>query len=294
MKVSAFTFIRNALKYDYPVIASINSILPIVDEFVVCVGNSDDGTEALIRNIASPKIKIVPSVWDDSLREEGKVLAVETNKALDATAADADWLFYLQADEVVHEQYLPVIKEAMLRYKDDKAVEGLLFRYVHFYGSYYYVADGRKWYSHEIRVIRNNKKIRSYRDAQGFRLDDKKLNVKKIDAAIYHYGWVKNPVFMQKKRKENARFWINEQEEKEWMAKMEKEGEQFDYSQIDSLSLFEGSHPAVMKERVAAEDWTFEHNIKKKNFKNIKHRFLYFLNKKFGWRPFEYRNYRLV
>jgi len=294
MKVSAFTFIRNAVKYDYPAVESITSILPIVDEFIVCLGDSDDGTEEEINKIGSSKIKIVPSVWDDALREGGKVLAVETNKALDATASDADWLFYIQGDEVVHEKYLPAIKKAMEKYKDDAHVEGLLFRFVHFYGSYHYVADGRKWYSHEVRIIRNNKAIRSYRDAQGFRLNDRKLNVKKIDAAVYHYGWVKNPVHMQKKRKENARFWIDESGEKQWHETIEAEGEKFDYSKIDSLSVFDESHPAVMKKRVDGEDWQFEHNIKKKNFKNIKYRFLYFLDKKFGWRPFEYRNYKLV
>ena len=294
MKVSAFTFIRNAVTYDYPAVESITSILPIVDEFIVSIGNSEDETEALIKSICSPKIKIVPSVWDEQLRQGGQVLAVETNKALDATAADSDWLFYIQADEVVHEKYLPYIKNAMVKYKDEQRVEGLLFKFIHFYGSYHYIADGRKWYSHEVRIIRNNKNIRSYKDAQGFRLNNRKLHVKKIDAAIYHYGWVKNPVHMQKKRKENARFWIDEQGEKQWYEQIKTEGEEFDYSKIDSLSLFEQQHPEVMKKRVANEDWTFEHNIKRKNFKNFKYRFLYILDKKFGLRPFEYRNYKTV
>ena len=86
MKVAGFTFIRNAVRYDYPVVESITSLLPLVDELVVCVGNSDDSTLALIESIASPKIKIFHSVWDDSLREGGKVLAVETNKALAAVS----------------------------------------------------------------------------------------------------------------------------------------------------------------------------------------------------------------
>jgi glycosyltransferase involved in cell wall biosynthesis len=105
MKVSGFTFVRNAVKYGYPVVESITSILPVVDEMIVCLGNSDDETEAVIKAIGSAKIKIVHSVWDDSLREGGKVLAVETDKAIAATAADSDWLFYIQADEVVHEKY---------------------------------------------------------------------------------------------------------------------------------------------------------------------------------------------
>ncbi|HMU72790.1 MAG TPA: glycosyltransferase family 2 protein, partial [Ferruginibacter sp.] len=113
MKVSGFTFVRNAVKYGYPVVESISSLLPIVDEMVVCLGDSEDETNALIGSIGSEKIRTIHSVWDSSLREGGKVLAVETNKAMDATAADSDWLFYIQADEVLHEKYYPVILEAM-------------------------------------------------------------------------------------------------------------------------------------------------------------------------------------
>ena len=294
MKVSGFTFVKNAVKYGYPVVESITSILPIVDEMVVCLGDSEDSTNELIASIGSDKIRTVHSVWDDRLREEGKVLAVETDKAIAATADDSDWLFYIQADEVVHEQYLPVIKAAMERYLDDRRVEGLLFNYHHFYGSYKYIGDGRKWYSKEIRVIRNNKNIHSYRDAQGFRwADDRKLNVKLIDAYIYHYGWVRNPLTMQQKYADFSKLWTGQPAEgKELKAKAKEE--QFDYSKIDSVTLFEGTHPAVMKELVKKEDWNFDMDIKKKNFKNTKHRVLYFAWKNFGWRPFEYSNYKRI
>ena len=294
MKVCAFTFVKNAIKYDYPVVESIRSILPIADEYIICAGDSEDDTEKLIGSIGSGKIKIIHSVWDKNLREEGRVLAVETDKAIDAAPDDADWLFYLQADEVVHEKYLPVIKEAMEKYKDDKRIEGLLFRYMHFYGSYTYVGDGRKWYSKEIRVIRNNKQIRSYRDAQGFRINGRKLRVKQVDAYIYHYGWVKNPALMQKKWRDFGQFWNKEESHREWTKKVDESGKEFDYSKIDSLTKFEGTHPAVMSERIKNEDWNFEYNLKNKNFKNFKHRMLYFIQQSFGWRPFEYRNYKKV
>lgn len=287
MKVSGFTFVKNAIKFGYPVEESIRSILPVVDEMIVCVGDSEDETTLLIESIGSDKIKIIHSVWDNSLKEGGKVLAAETNKAIAATAADSDWLFYIQGDEVVHEKYHTVILAAMQQYKDDKRVEGLLFNYLHFYGSYKYTGDGRAWYSKEIRVIRNDKKISSYKDAQGFRwADDRKLNVKLIDAFIYHYGWVKNPLTMYKKQENFRKLYRPVEEAKGDVA--------FDYSQIDSLTLFEGTHPAVMKDLVNKEDWNFERDIKKKNFKSLKHRILYFLSKNFGWRPFEYSNYKKI
>jgi Glycosyl transferase family 2 len=294
MKVSGFTFVKNAIKYGYPVVESITSILPVVDEMVVCLGNSEDDTNNLIASIQSDKIKIIHSVWDDSLRKGGKVLAVETDKAIAATAGDSDWLFYIQADEAVHEQYHITITNAMHKYKDDKRVEGLLFNYHHFYGSYKYIGDGRNWYSKEIRIIRNNKNIKSYRDAQGFRWNDgRKVNVKLIDAYIYHYGWVRNPLTMQAKAEGFSELWNGEGGRRR-NEKTEKEQIKFDYSAIDSVTLFTGTHPVVMKDLIAKEDWNFEIDIKKKNFKNIKHRLLYFIWQNFGWRPFEYSNYKKI
>ena len=295
MKVSGFTFVKNAIKYGYPVVESITSILPIVDEMIVCLGDSEDETNKLIESISADKIKIIHSVWDNSLREGGQVLAVETDKAMDATAIDSDWLFYIQADEVLHEQYHPVLLAAMEKYKDDKRVEGLLFNYHHFYGSYKFIGDGRGWYSKEIRIIRNQKDIRSYRDAQGFRWKDgRKLNVKLIDAYIYHYGWVRNPVTMLRKYYAFGKLWDGVIRENEEEALTDKKNEHFDYSKVDSVFVFTGTHPVVMKDLVSKEDWTVEMDVHKKNFKNTKHRILYFLWQNFGWRPFEYSNYKKV
>lgn len=288
MFVSGFTIIRNAVKLDYTIVQAINSILPVCDEMVVALGNSDDATRELLESIGSDKIRIIDTVWDDTMREGGKVLAVETNKALDAVSDKADWCFYIQADECVHEQYLPAIKAAMEQYKDDKRVEGLLFNYRHFYGSYDYVGDYKRWYRREIRIVRNDKRIRSYKDAQGFRIDDRKLNVKLIDAYIYHYGWVRHPKFMQEKDRTLSQYWHSD----EWLDK-HKNKDEFDYSGVDSLAKFTGTHPKVMQERIDEINWTFEHDISIKNLK-FKYRVLYWIEKKFGWRIGEYKNYKII
>jgi hypothetical protein len=105
MKIAGFSFIRNAVKYDYPIVEAILSILPLCDEFVIAVSKSEDNTLKLIRSIGSPKIRIIETVWDDSLRKGGAVLAQETDKALQAVSDDVDWAFYIQRDECLHEQY---------------------------------------------------------------------------------------------------------------------------------------------------------------------------------------------
>lgn len=276
MKVSGFTFIRNAVKLDYPIVEAIKSILPICDEVIVAVGKSEDESLALIEGIGSEKVKIVQTVWDDSLRAGGKVLADETNKAFAAISKDADWAFYIQGDEVLHEKYLPEVKHAMEAYLNNKAIDGLLFNYVHFYGSYDYIGSSSKWYRHEIRVIRNDQSIYSFRDAQGFRKGaNQKLNVKPIDAAIYHYGWVKEPEAMQRKQESFHRLWHDDQ----WMEKNVQKVAAFDYlSHINQLQLFEGSHPKVMQARINAKNWQFEYDISF-NKRSIKEHFKTFLRK---------------
>ena len=215
---------------------------------------------------------------------------METDKALAAVSSDADWCFYIQGDEVVHEQYLPIIKQAMQDNLADKKVEGLLFKYTHFYGSYQYVADSFKWYRREIRVIRNTGKIRSYRDAQGFRtLDNQKLSVKLIEAYIYHYGWVKPPEIQREKMKSSINFWGDEHNVEE----VNKQYESFDYSGIDSLSLFEGTHPKVMQDRLKKVNWMFNFDIKIKKL-SLKNRLKMTVEKLTGWRIGEYRNYKIV
>jgi hypothetical protein len=255
MKISGFTIIRNAVVNDYPVVEAIRSVLPVVDEMVVLVGDSSDGTRMLIESINDEKIKIYDSVWDNTLRSGGEVLAVETNKAFQLIDPASTWAFYIQADEAVHEQYYAAIKEGCIRYKDDLAVEGLLFKYLHFYGTYDYVGDSRMWYRHEVRIIRNDKKISSFKDAQGFRVGKRKLQVKKLDAYIYHYGWVKSPVKMKQKMKEVIRYWHADSQSLEGYFASE---DFFDFNEFDSLKKFGGTHPAIMQDRIGRQNWKLD------------------------------------
>lgn len=289
MKIAGFTIIKNAVVNDYPIVEAIASILPVVDEMIVSIGDSSDETVQLIRNIPSDKIKIVHSTWDPNVRKGGEILAIETDKAFQQIGAGFDWAFYIQGDEVVHEKYHAAIRQAAEQYKDDKRVEGLLFNYLHFYGTYDYIGDSRRWYNKEIRIIRNDKSIRSYKDAQGFRKHGEKLQVKLIDPYIYHYGWVKNPHTMLQKKKNIIQFWSEQQTEAEELAAQEI----FDYSDYDSLQKFTGTHPAVMLPRIATRNWQVNLDVSKKKF-SFKGRILYWFEKKTGIRLFDFRNYKMI
>jgi hypothetical protein len=288
MKVAGFTFIRNAVKNDYPIVEAILSILPLCNEFVVAVGNSEDDTENLIRSINSPKIKILNTVWDDSIREGGAVFAAETDKALKAISFDVDWAFYIQGDECVHEKYHQAIIQAMKEYLLDDNVEGLLFKYLHFYASYDFIASSRRWYRNEIRILKMRSGVHSYRDAQGFRKNGRKIKVKPIEAYIYHYGWVKPPKGLSNKVRNFNQFYTNEP----WAANEVPEDLEFDYGNAHRLLKFEGTHPAVMKQRIDRCNWKFSVDpttLKKKM--SPRYRILQKIEDLTGWRVGEYKNY---
>jgi hypothetical protein len=289
MKISGFTIIRNAVINDYPAVEAITSILPVVDEMVVAIGKSDDDTEGLIRSIESDKIRIIQTEWDLSQLPGGKVMALETDKAFAEIAPDSDWAFYIQCDEVVHEKYHEKIKEACAQNLNNKKVLGLVFGYVQFYGSYDYYGDSRRWYNKEIRIIRNDKRIQSFRDAQGFRMGGKRLPSKLIDAKMYHYGWVKNPALMDRKLRTLSTNWMGAAM-KERIANIQGV---FNYDEFDSLEKFEGTHPVFMQKRIFEKNWELQVDVTKKRFTPVKY-FLYILEKYTGIRPFTFKNYKLV
>ncbi|HEY7528308.1 MAG TPA: hypothetical protein VH660_04090 [Candidatus Deferrimicrobiaceae bacterium] len=274
MKVSGFTFVRNAVQYDFPVTEAIRSILPIVDEFVVNVGKSEDDTLGLIRSIGDPKVRIIENVWDDTKRKDGEIFREQTNLALDA--CNGDWAFYLQADEVVHEEELPRIRASMEENLGRPGILGLRFRYLHFYGDYRTL---NPWfYRKEIRVIRNNGKVRSIGDAVGFYCTDDPVvkNLKDgppdrfvvTGCRIFHYGWVKNPgTMLEKKIFQTSRHLGMTEEElrrligkgrgafeaqglKNWDTVMGVLTKEWSFDGYDFMKEFRGTHPKVMEERI--------------------------------------------
>jgi hypothetical protein len=290
MFVSGFTIARNVVKADYPIKEAILSILPLCDEVIVAVGKSEDSTLAYIKTIDSDKIKIIETVWDDSLREGGRVLADETNKALKAINPIANWCIYIQADECLHEKDYVHLKQMMLLYKSDDNIDGLLFNYNHFYGTYDYLADSRAWYKREVRIIKNKPEIFSYKDAQGFRKhNNQKLSVAQTQASVYHYGWVKHPKLQLEKLKQARKLWHSD----DFLEKEYKDELEFDFSSIDSLKRFEGIHPQIMFDRISKKNWTFDFDLKRKKM-SLKKRILYWIEKISGWRIGEYRNFKTV
>lgn len=254
MKISGFGIIRNGNFYAYPFQEAILSILPLCDEFIINVGLSDDNTLETIESIKDPKIKIIKRQWDMSFLG-GKVLSVESNAALEHCTGD--WCFYIQADEVLHEKYIPIVKEAINKYHNNPDVDGLRFKYRHFYGSYNFVQDNyRNWYVKEVRVIRNIPNIVSWGDAMDFKYKNgKKIRVKNVDAEIFHYGWVRPPETLIKKRKDFNKLYYEEHKASIISASYSN------YDDLGNLVEFTDSHPKVMMKRINSTFWQFDAKI---------------------------------
>ena len=311
MMISGFTMVRNATKLYYPVKESILSILPVVDEFIIALGDSDedDHTPEEIKSLSSEKIKIIHTKWNIEKFPNGAEYAHQTDIA--KNHCKGDWLFYLQSDEVIHEKYLPGIKSKCNELLNDKKVEGFLFDYKHFWGDYSHYIVSHAWYPKEIRIIRNDPEIHSWRDAQSFRRipgfngtdyfqkeKTYKLKVAAMDAEVYHYGWVRPPALMQKKR---VSFEIHKQGEEKARSIFTNEPEQFNYGRIDHLKTFHETHPAVMTDFIKKFNWQnelypFNKNIKKHKHDQLKYRALTFIEQHFlkGNQVAGFKNYELI
>lgn len=252
MKVSAFTFMRNATSMGYPYIESIKSILPIVDEFIVNIGKSEDDTLKQVRAIGDPKIKIIESAWNENIRDKGFICAQQTMIAL--YNCTGDWAISLQADEVIHESDLKHLRRNMEKYQSDPRVEAMYSDYYHFYGSSDYIGKSPPFYGKEIRVLRNNKRWIVPSDAQFFLImksnrKGRYPNAINSGVNIYHYGNCRSTEYVKKKIQIFSKYWGNDNPETSFVYDIDP----------DALTVFDGAHPAVMG------DW-----IRDKSEKNFK------------------------
>lgn len=248
--ISGFTFVRDAVRLDYPIGESIRSALPIVDEYIVNVGDCTDDTLGVIEAIGDPKIVVIRTDWNPERFVAGATNADQTNIAMDRCTKP--WCLYLQADEVLHEQDFPKILDTLEAVDGRPDVEGLLFHYNHFWGDYDRVHRSHNWYDRDIRMVRNHPEIRSWKSAQSFRRNGRKLGVVDSGAWIYHYGWVRHPQVMRRKKialdsLHHDASWVRENNP--------EPSSPWDYGPLDRIPLFRGTHPAVMQERIRSKDW---------------------------------------
>lgn len=317
MKVSGFTFVRNAEKLYIPVKAAIESVLPLCDEFIVALGNNDDddSTEAIINSIETDKIKIVRTVWNSEKYPKNTEYARQTDIAKEHCTGD--WLIYIQSDEALHEKDYPEIRETLKKYHEDNRVEGLLFHYNHFWGDYNHVHRSHGWYKKEMRIIKNNPAVHSWKDAQSFRVYDafkpddyreyqrsegtRKLRVVQLDAEIFHYGYARPPEIMSGKRKRTYKTYHGEEKSNKLLRDLK---DNFDYGPLDKVPVFKGTHPKVMREWMDQFDWADmlqdsgprRKDRKEHTHERLKYRLISFVENKIlgGKTLFDFKNYERI
>jgi hypothetical protein len=302
MKVSGFTLIRNGTRFDYPFIESMRSLLPFVDELIVNVDPGEDDTLARVRALAAAegagKIQIVESRWpmdDPQKKKAGLILSEQTNLALDRCTGD--WCFYLQTDEILHEEDYPALREALRRADAHPTIEGLLFDYVHFYGSYNVIQHSRNVYRREVRIVRRASGARSVGDAQSFRKPDgAKLKVARARARIFHYGWVRTPEAMKAKTYFMDQLYHGDPTARDAAEGRPYTGDNYRYKKIWGLAPFRGTHPRVMLERIRAKGWNWDlaNSPLVFTWRDTKKVVLDLFERATGVRLFEYRSYRLI
>ncbi len=283
--ISGFTIVRNAVKLDYPIVPAIRSILHICDEVVVNVGRSEDATRELVAGIADPRVRILDTVWDFS--RGGGTLAFETNRAM--AACGGTWGVYIQADEVLHETGAAVLRERMRECAGDARVEGLLVDYLHFFGDFDTIATDRHWYRREVRVVRLGADVRSYSDAQGFRVGAaaRRLRARVTGARMFHYGWARPPHSMRNKLVASQEIYT------EAVDRLAARATQETLTWTPLLRRFAGAHPGVVVPWIAARRGGAGPAVGPRRLR-LAHLRLYlsdWIERLTGARLFEYRNY---
>ncbi len=290
MKVSGFTFLRNGQKLGYPFVASIRSLLPLVDEFVIALGPCDDDTETMVRAIGDPRIRIIPTQWNERIRPDYSVkgFVYGQQKSIALFNCTGDWAFYLEADEVVHENDVPKIRAAMEKHLGDERVEALAFDYLHFYGNKNTIARSPGWYRSEVRIIRNTIPAWSsealFFNVVGGHKKSRYSRAAHSGATIFHYGWVRSEAQMNLKSEAVLKYWQN------------RAATAIAYGNIDPevLQPFNGTHPQVVQAWLPEANGIFRSNPDyQPSSREKKHRWMMKLERMFGFR-FNRKHYRLL
>jgi len=286
--LSGFTIVRNAIKLDFSIVAAIQSVLEVCDEVVVNVGKSEDDTRDLVASVKDPRVRILDTEWD--FTKKNIMLSIETQRAMDACRGT--WGIYIQADEVLHERGAHVLKEKVAEWDRDQRVEGLLVKYLHFYGGFDQIATSRRWYRREVRCIRLGKDIRPYQGAQGFRVgpDYRKIQARVTTAEMFHYGWARPAKAIKEKLEISKTIYP-------WGGnRFDKEQARGFLEWIPLLKPFTGTHPVAARDWIAERAHDPERVIGPMRLKPEHVRFYIsdWIERLTGARVFEFKNYELV
>lgn len=250
MLISGLSFIRNGIALGYPFVEAIRSILPLVDEMVVVVGESTDGSREAIEAIGDPKIRIIDSVWPPRITPKASVLTHQTNLGL--LHCRGDWVVYVQGNELFHERDLPKLRTMMTEHLDNPEVEGLLIERLVFFGDYrHFIRTYPDRFKYVVRAFKPWLGVYSITTAMNFAVFDKYGErgrpLRSLDTGIdmFRYGKLLTPEAMTYKLRNAPHKLCGD--DVNFVA-----DEYYQWLPRDCVRPYTGSHPAVMEARIAA------------------------------------------
>ena len=271
MSVALLYRASNLIAMDYPFEASLASGLAFADEACIVAGRSQDGTDDLLYGLQAQygasrvKIKHEAIVFDQGWQERW------WRSASDMTGAD--WLMYIDADEVLHENDAGVIAE-LLKYEQIKAIN---FPVTHFYGSdNWFVTPSAKWLTRNTRIGRRSSgyEMRNMTNPDGSGCACHMVirpngngsvenahtydgpGVYRTSIVLLHYGWVRNAQALAVSQAKHRAWYHNDAnlfdghipDVSPWDFRMR------DMYTAGKIALWNGEHPACMTDWIARHE----------------------------------------
>jgi hypothetical protein len=245
--ISAFLITHQCILLDYCLEATINSALAFCDDIYINDGMSTDGTRDLLYNLRDAHGRDRVKLWEREWAHDRKMWTDEKNFLLDKISNNA-YVFAIDADEVIHENDMPTIKQAV-----SHKCPAMSFDVIHFYGRPTHYIEGVNWYKQHTRLWHQSTGIKLVHMAGGCADDvmwpDGKpahwWGAYRIGARIFHYGNCRDPRALGMKSKKADDLYQNSSE---YVGGKVAEPRSFDYGfETSGAKPFTGTHPKYIE-----------------------------------------------
>lgn len=203
MKIYGFTYVRNGETLGYPYLEAIRCLSELCDAVYVAVGDSTDCTRELVA--AVPAVHVIDTIWDDALRQGGKIFSIQANTALRELRKNHSegWALHLQADQIVLRDDFAQIRADFER-AEASGCDALAMRFLHFWHTPRAIAYSKRWFPQTVVAARVGSKVESVGDSQSLGGYSKLFE---SDVNVFHYGHALGDKFYEQKQRTLHRWW---------------------------------------------------------------------------------------
>lgn len=193
-KFSCCTFIKNSFEIDVQLELWIRHHSILFDEVVVADTGSTDGTLKLLKKLADEIDNLL--VVHKEVVDNGNNKWFRDCKKLAIDNAKYNNIIFLDADEYIHEAFVPRVYEYRRKWASGAKLNGALC-YRQFVGNLFTEAQG--WnYTWQVRVFRKDIPYKISIDGANF-VNEGYMPFDRPQIIVYHYGYVKDKKKQSKK-----------------------------------------------------------------------------------------------